>query len=159
MMAMIIDDTRLLRASIAVSRHVREQSLEYVLFKHQHFEEFIVAKKVRKVIVLMSLAATSFSDCTLVLTPTVNDHELQGREMETNLKLNEPLASIQDTAKFLMRQSGYFSESEVFFAKVMCTKHGDEGPGLVELGRFVPGTRISELVPWQNFRRVRPRVE
>ena len=159
MMAMIIDDTRLLRASIAVSRHVREQSLEYVLFKHQHFEEFIVAKKVRKVIVLMSLAATSFSDCTLVLTPTVNDHELQGREMETNLKLNEPLASIQDTTKFLMRQSGYFSESEVFFAKVMCTKHGDEGPGLVELGRFVPGTRISELVPWQNFRRVRPRVE
>ena len=159
MMAMIIDDIRLLRASIAVSRHVREQSLEYVLFKHQHFEEFIIAKKVRKVIVLVSLAATSFSDCTLVLTPTVNDHELQGREMETNLKLNEPLASIQDTTKFLMRQSGYFSESEVFFAKVMCTKHGDEGPGLVELGRFVPGTRISELVPWQNFRRVRPRVE
>ena len=147
MMAMIIDDIRLLRASIAVSRHVREQSLEYVLFKHQHFEEFIIAKKIRKVIVLVSFGATSFSDCTLVLTPTVNDHELQGREMETNLKLNEPLASIQDKTKFLMRLSGYFSESEVIFAKVMCTKHGDEGPGLVKLERFVPGTRISELVP------------
>ena len=139
---------------IVVSRHVRDQSLEYVLFKHQHFEEFIIAKKVRKVIVLLSFGATSFSDCTLLLTPRVNDHELQGREMETQLKLNEPLASIQDKTKFLMRQSGYFSESEVNFAKVMCTKHGDEGPELLELGQYLPGTRLAELVPWENVRRV-----
>ena len=143
---------------IAVSRHVRDQSLEYVLFKHQPFEEFIIAKKVRKVIVLLSFGATSFSDCTLLLTPTVNDNELQGREMETQLKLNEPLASIQDKTKFLMRQSGYFSESEVNFAKVMCTKHGDEGPELLEPGQFLPGTRLAELVPWENVRRVRPRT-
>ena len=137
-------------------RHFRRDVLQYLIFKHQHFAEYIIAKQVRTVTILVSVGATSFSDCTLLLTPSVDDTELEGQEMETDLKLTASFSLLLDVTKFEMRHSGRFTTSEVEKATIVCKRLGD----LVELRHLAPGAPISELVHYGNFRRrVRARVE
>lgn len=142
------------------SKHTRDRvGLDYLLYKHQDYDEYMLVKKIRPILVLASaqpFTSGTMAHFNLLMKPKVNS-VLDGSPMTKSVFATDLLSGISDIVKFSLRKCGSYTEAEVVYASanIQC-QIGQEAKAL---SSFIGNARMAALMTWQELRRVRPRVE
>lgn len=101
------------------SKHTRNKvGLDYLLYKHQDYDEYMLVKKIRPILVLASaqpFTSGTMAHFNLLMKPKVNS-VLDGSPMTKSVFATDLLSGISDIVKFSLRKCGSYTEAEVIYA-------------------------------------------